>query len=320
VTDVIRTSQLYDQGLAKYDLARLLRAGELERVQRGAYAAPLPENAFDADRHRRQIAAALTRLDPAAVISHGSAAVLHGLPCLSMSLRQVHITKPRPSGGQRRRFVHLHAAPLAPEDVVLVNGIAVTSVARTVLDLARCLPMPESVAIGDHALSAGLDRGELQAGLARMTSWPGVRAARRACGCLDARSESVGESMSRVRFVEQGIPAPEVQYKVYDQESGELIARCDFGWEDHRTLGEFDGQVKYGRLLRPGQTGGDAVFAEKQREDALRDRGWQVVRWIWDDLERFDLVGDRIVRAFERAAGTHPSARAAISRPVRRLH
>src|SRR6476620_8885866 len=100
----MRTSQLYDQGLAKYDLARLVRAGELERIRRGAYAMPLPDNTFDADRHRRQIVAALDQLDPAAVVSHGSAAVLHGLPCVSMSLRRVHITKPRPSGGQRRRF------------------------------------------------------------------------------------------------------------------------------------------------------------------------------------------------------------------------
>ena len=62
------TSQLYDQGLAKYDLARLVHAGELERIRRGAYAVPLPANTFAADRHRRQIAAALARLDPAAVL------------------------------------------------------------------------------------------------------------------------------------------------------------------------------------------------------------------------------------------------------------
>ncbi len=42
-------------------------------------------------------------------------------------------------------------------------------------------------------------------------------------------------------------------------------------------MGEFDGRIKYGRLLRPGQEAGDAVFEEKRREDAIRDEGWKVV-------------------------------------------
>jgi hypothetical protein len=59
--------------------------------------------------------------------------------------------------------------------------------------------------------------------------------------------------------------------------------------------------VKYGRALRPGQTAGDVVFAEKRREDALRDLGFQVVRWTWDELWPFDEVVERIRRAFARA-------------------
>jgi len=57
------------------------------------------------------------------------------------------------------------------------------------------------------------------------------------------------------------------------------VGRSDFGWEEQRTLGEFDGRVKYGRLLRPGETAADTVYREKRREDALRDQGWQLVRW-----------------------------------------
>ena len=51
-----------------------------------------------------------------------------------------------------------------------------------------------------------------------------------------------------------------------------------------RRVGEFDGRMKYGRFRRPGETAEDAVHREKLREDALRDQGWQVARWIWDDL------------------------------------
>jgi hypothetical protein len=43
---------------------------------------------------------------------------------------------------------------------------------------------------------------------------------------------------------------------------GPDLGRADFAWEDARLLGEFDGRVKYGRLLRPGQDPGDAVFQE----------------------------------------------------------
>lgn len=71
----------------------------------------------------------------------------------------------------------------------------------------------------------------------------------------------------------------------------------DFGWPEHGVAGEFDGQVKYGRLLRPGQSPGDAVFAEKVREDRLRGEGLTVVRWTWDELTPFDAVESRLRRA-----------------------
>ena len=66
--------------------------------------------------------------------------------------------------------------------------------------------------------------------------------------------------------------------------SGGVVGRTDFAWEEQRVVGEFDGRIKYGRLLRPGQDPGDAVFEEKRREDAIRDEGWGVVRWVWSDL------------------------------------
>ena len=49
-------------------------------------------------------------------------------------------------------------------------------------------------------------------------------------------------------------------------------------------------------------------FAEKQREDALRDLGWQVVRWLWADLYRPGVIRDRVLRAFARAGRPHHTA------------
>ena len=65
--------------------------------------------------------------------------------------------------------------------------------------------------------------------------------------------------------------------------------------------GEFDGRSKYGRLLlKPGQTSEDVLFEEKQREDRLRDSGWQIVRWVWADLYAPAPLLERLRRAFLR--------------------
>jgi hypothetical protein len=84
---------------------------------------------------------------------------------------------------------------------------------------------------------------------------------------------------------------PELQFPVRLARS---TAYADFGWPRQRTVGEFDGKVKYGRLLRPGQDAGDAVFGEKVREDAVRAQDWEVVRWTWADLDDFTSTAARI--------------------------
>ncbi len=78
---------------------------------------------------------------------------------------------------------------------------------------------------------------------------------------------------------------------------------CDWGWPEHRLLGEFDGKVKYGRLLEPGQDPGEVVFAEKHREDVLREiTGIGMVRLIWSDYDRPRLTAARIQSQLRRVA------------------
>ena len=81
---------------------------------------------------------------------------------------------------------------------------------------------------------------------------------------------------------------------------GQWLGRTDFWWSDHETVGEFDGKLKYGRLLKPGQDPGEVVFQEKRREDAIRDAGLTVRRWTWSDLDRFAPVAERLRRDFAR--------------------
>ena len=66
------------------------------------------------------------------------------------------------------------------------------------------------------------------------------------------------------------MPRPEPQREIFGPD-GRLIARVDFYWEEQKTVGEFDGKIKYGRLLKPGKRIEDVIFEEKVREDAVRD-------------------------------------------------
>jgi hypothetical protein len=176
--------------------------------------------------------------------------------------------------------VHLHAAPLAPDEIVEVDGIAVTSPARTVVDLARSLPFTAAVAVADAALRLGLaDRGGIAAAVERAAGWRGSPSARRLVAFADGRSANVGESRSRVALHRAGLPAPVTQWDVFNGPA--LLGRVDFGWPGLRTVGEFDGRVRYGRSLAAARYPGEVVFQEKLREDRLRERDLRVVRWIW---------------------------------------
>jgi hypothetical protein len=176
---------------------------------------------------------------------------------------------------------------------------------RTALDLARSLRPEAAVVSLDAALHAGLlTHDKLRSRLFDISGSPGSRSAGRAVHAADGRSESVGESRSRVILTRWKLAPTALQFEVRSP-AGDVVGRTDFAWEEHGLVGEFDGRIKYGRLLRPGQDPGDAVFAEKRREDAIRDEGWGVVRWVWSDLSRPDRFAARVRRARERAAAVN---------------
>ena len=96
------------------------------------------------------------------------------------------------------------------------------------------------------------------------------------------------------------LPETGLQFEVYD-EWGNLLGITDFAWPEHGVLGEFDGKMKYGRLLREGETPGDALEREKKREDLLRqETTWLMVRLIWEELFRPGPTGAKIRRQLER--------------------
>lgn len=301
MNDVILTRDLLQLGFDPAELRAKVANGDLTRVRRGAFVRdPLADDARRAAKHRIQILATYPQLGSNSVISHGSAAVLHGLPVWPGAISHVHLTHDRNYGGQQRHLVRVHGTPLDEADVVLLEGIAVTSISRTVADLGRSLPFDQSVAAGDRALQLGMTETELTATLRGMRRWPGVKSARRMARFLDPRSESAGESASRVHMHLDGLPRPDLQRVIYDAD-GLSVGRVDFVWDEHRTVGEFDGQGKYNELRPKGISKGDVVDDEKQREDRIRDAGWAVARWGWSDLYRPGVIRGRLLRAFDRA-------------------
>jgi hypothetical protein len=290
---LLRRADALLDGFSDAEIARMVRRRELTRLQRGTYAkapAALPADA----------AARVAGLRSAALVSHASAAALHGLPLWGVALDRVHVLRRPPANGSGSARVHLHVARVPEDHVCVVEGIATTDLTRTVVDVARTESFEAAVVVADRALaSRGTSVTEVDECLRRMGSVPGTRRAARVLRFANGLSESVGESRSRVLIHRLRLPPPDLQVRVL-RPDGSLVGRCDFGWHGHRTLGEFDGKVKYGRLVGPGRDPGDVVFEEKRREDELRDGRWQVARWTWAELSQPRVVELRLRRAFER--------------------
>ena len=296
--DLLLRRDALPAGFSDEELTARLRRGELTRLRPGAYL--VDAAAIDGvRRHRHLVAATVAALRRPAVVSHQSAAVLWGMPLWGVPLGRVHVTRRPPASNEVGRYRCCHVARLRDDEITAVDGVAVTTPVRTALDLARTLPVEPAVVVLDGALRLGLlRRSDLEAELAGLPGIPGSRRAARTIALADARSESVGESRSRVLLHRLGMPPSTLQLPIRTDD-GRLLGRADLAWEDVQVVGEFDGRAEYGRLLRPGQDPGDAVFGEKRREDAFRDEGWGVVRWTWADLTP-EVLGPRVRRALER--------------------
>lgn len=304
---IIRRGEALHRGATDQDLQRQCRLGVWKRLHPGRFTHAETFLGLDAiERHRllAEAVADVASLD--AVLSHQSAAVVHGFDLWSTPLARVHLTRDRRSGGSVGARRHLHSLHLPPDDVTVVDGLRVTSPARTVVDLAATLDVERVLVAADHALHArAVDRASLAAALVPTRRYAGR--ARRLIDLADGRSESVGESRSRALLIRRQLPPPDLQATLYSAK-GIRLGRVDFLFDG--VVGEFDGRMKYGRRVLGDAPAGDAVWEEKRREDAIRDAGWQVVRWIWDELSTPDVIVDRIERALTRArASTEPTGR-----------
>ena len=204
-------------------------------VERPAWAALTPEQRHAALVHATDL---VCRKPGQHVFALESAAAVWGLPRIEPWPSHVTVlaTGPRTRGS---RLLRVHVG--APADAVLVSGIRLTGVARTVVDLARTGSLASGLSAADHALRHGLcTRSELSDAAAGVPA----RVKGRPSGLLvadlaDARAMSPGESLSRAAMFGLNLPRPDLQVVVRDEDGVAGVA--DFGWPG--VVGEFDGRT-----------------------------------------------------------------------------
>jgi very-short-patch-repair endonuclease len=163
------------------------------------------------------------------------------------------------------------------------HGIWVTTVARTLVDLARHDRF-DAIMAADAALREGLTSpAAIDAALALACGWPGVRRARRVLALASPLAESPLESVTRLVLHDAGFPPPQLQVRIPG-----TPYRVDMLWPAQRLILECDGMEKYtvAELRR-----------EKRRELALRALGYRVERVGWAEIRDGWPVTRRLLMA-----------------------
>jgi hypothetical protein len=281
-------------GLAQARLRSLTRSGDLVKVWPGVYATRRAVEWADvspARAHALLAMAVRASVGRDSVASHQSAALIHGLDLFPAAPSTVVLTRPptRRSGRPRKDGVFFHTAELPQSHVTRRLGVEVTSVPRTVVDLARLSSFMSAVVTADSALRAGGTTQEaLSSVCAACAGWPGIRQARRAVDFSDPRAESVLESCARVVFEEHGIDPPELQATITGPDFRYSV---DFYWPQHGTIAEADGAAKYSDPQR--------AIRQLRRDQQLRDLGYKVLHFTWRELFQSPAaVTDRARKAF----------------------
>lgn len=177
-----------------------------------------------------------------AVVSHLTAARLHGLPTPSPWSRgePVHVSRDSGQPWLERRGVISHNG-LETRTVGQAHGLRVVSPLHTWSDLAAQWSRPRVFAAGDALLrDHGVTAGQILAHLETLHGRRGIRMLREVAPFLDAGSASPKESEARLLFLDHELPPPELNVRVCD-DWGELIGIADFLWREQRVVGEYDG-------------------------------------------------------------------------------
>lgn len=305
--DHLVLSRTADRAGRAREFHRAARAGRFVRLAEGVYIPSATWTALGEDDRQRAMVHAIARANRAGLVfSHFSAASLWGLPIVGTWPLKVEVVVGSAAVGASRRSYSVRKYPV-PEAPDVIDGLSVTPLARTLVDIGRSATLETSVAMMDHALAMVPRFGALIPGAlttpaalaaehAMITSSRGRTRCAQAIALADGLSGSAGESLSRVVMHMLGAPAPILQQPFYDRYG--LIGYVDFWWPELNLVGEFDGYGKYLREdLLAGQSTADAVIAEKRREDRLRRCGPRVTRWDWSVARSLPRLGRHLAEA-----------------------
>jgi hypothetical protein len=278
------------------ELNRALRSGAATALFRGVLVSSTASTGF-ATRCR----AALATQHESAAVSHRSAAALLALPwtpgAWSAESAAIQLTVAPEDRHRQRAGLRLRHATLAPFDVQLVNGIRVTTPARTLIDLARDPQESRNRLLVVQLIDGARRRHRCDVDqlMAAVHAAAGLRNVRRADRWLAESRDGVDspkETQTRLLLLDRQVPYLDVDLQIRDPD-GLLRARGDFG--DRRLLlwGEYDG---YEAHVERG-----AFRNDRQGDRWLAARGWHVLRIVEEDLRRPDKLARDWLRAREDA-------------------
>ncbi|WP_243059412.1 type IV toxin-antitoxin system AbiEi family antitoxin domain-containing protein [Nocardioides sp. SR21] len=282
---LILRRQALAAGATAKEVGELLRHGDWVAVRHGAYTTATHWSVLDpyVGRPRLEVWAAVLRMRTPQLISHDSAAYLHGLDILEARPRLVHVTRFGVLGGRTRHGVKHHKAPFADEQIVFVDGQPLLDIPRTVADIAREHGSRHGIVAAGSALRMGVSKGALWAAVAPMRNWPYVTKSRESIELADRRCENPGEDLTKLMLEEIALGVVHPQFGLRD--------RGRTAWVDFRVgrhLIEFDGWHKYQRQEEGGYaelSPADIVWREKRRQDWLCGFKLGMSRLVWADLQ-----------------------------------
>ncbi len=263
---VVSRAQLFALGHTRTGIQRRLDKRRLHRIHRSVYAVG----------HKRLTAqgrwmAAVLACGPGAALSHRDAAALHDLRRIGSGRIDVTAPKRHNLPGIRSHW----ARTLDPQDTTVVDGIPVTSLARTYLDLAEVLTVNRLI----DALEAGerqnkLDVGAIEAVVARNPGRHGIPALQGALAEVTDAPPLLQSGLERAfRHLVRTYHLPQPQFNVYVE--GELV---DVVWPEHRLVVQIDG-FKWHRGRR-------AFGTDRALDRKLVRAHWTVVRFTDDQVEQ----------------------------------
>ena len=285
------------RGLDDNWLGRMVRSHALIRMRQGAYADPrVWQPASPSERHDLRSWAVMRQYDNRVALSHVSGVVRRGGPTWGLDLSNVHLTNLFGRGDRTQAGVTHHRGTCLVIDVSRRDGHWITSPARNAMETAVLTGRDSAVAVLDWFMNQSLATREECRLLVDplMREWAGTVDLSCHLDLARAKRASVGETRTGLFLHDRSYPEPQCQWTVF-RPDGRVAGIVDFVLHELRLMIEFDGQVKYGRLLKPGQTLADVIKAERARERLLEDlTGYRMFRVVWSELDQPQQLDDRL--------------------------